>query len=154
MGKIMRTIIMNMVRIFNGHQVLVLDKKVVHGWEGLTFPGGKVEANESFNDAAIREIKEETNLDIKNLEFNGIIQWVTPEIEERLVGLLYTSRNFSGKLVTQCDEGKLFFEDYEEFKERTNKSDAMDHILDIYDGKYFEIILTYEGNQLLGESRY
>ncbi|NMB18990.1 MAG: DNA mismatch repair protein MutT, partial [Erysipelothrix sp.] len=39
----METILMNMVRIFKGDEVLVLDKKINEGWEGLTFPGGKME---------------------------------------------------------------------------------------------------------------
>lgn len=57
---------MNMVKIYNKKtgQVLVLDKVKKYGWEGLTFPGGKVEFGESFVDSVIREAKEETNLDI------------------------------------------------------------------------------------------
>ena len=36
---------MNMVKIYDekNKKVLVLDKKKKYGWEGLTFPGGKVE---------------------------------------------------------------------------------------------------------------
>ncbi|MFM1585121.1 NUDIX domain-containing protein, partial [Helcococcus ovis] len=112
----MKTIMMNMVRIFNGSKVLVLDKKKKYGWEGLTFPGGKVEPFESFNNSAIREIKEETNLDIKDLEFNGFIQWYCKNPDERYVGLLYTAHGFDGKLISENIEGNLFFEDYEEFK--------------------------------------
>ncbi len=34
--------------------------------KGLGFPGGKVEKNETIEEAAIREVKEETNLDLNN----------------------------------------------------------------------------------------
>lgn len=71
----MKTIMMNMVRIFDDNKVLVLDKVKKYGWEGFTFPGGKVEDYESFIDSAIRESKEETNLDVSDLEYNGQIVW-------------------------------------------------------------------------------
>lgn len=145
----MKYIMMNMVRIFDGNQVLVLDKKKKHGWEGLTFPGGKVEPYESFNDAAIREVKEETNLEIKNLEFNGVIQWVNYDKDETQVGFLYTSRGFSGDLIAENREGKLFFKDYNEFKIMQGHSDSMECILQIYDGKYFEIVREFNNDEII-----
>ena len=33
-------------------------------WPGITFPGGHVEINETYLESVVREIKEETNLDI------------------------------------------------------------------------------------------
>lgn len=147
----MKTILMNMVRIFDENQVLVLDKKKKYGWEGLTFPGGKVEAKESLNQSAIREIKEETNLDIKNLKFDGIIQWIDLDEDLRMTGLLYSTRDFSGNLIEDNEEGTLYFQDYNSFKETKGKSDSMDIILDIYDGKYFEVVLTYKEGKLIKE---
>lgn len=38
-------------------------------WPGLTFPGGHVEDHETFHDSVVREVKEETNLDIKTLAY-------------------------------------------------------------------------------------
>lgn len=150
----MKTIMMNMVRIFNGSKVLVLDKKKKYGWEGLTFPGGKVEPFESFNNSAIREIKEETNLDIKDLEFNGFIQWYCKNPDERYVGLLYTAHGFDGNLVSENIEGNLFFEDYEEFKAMEGHSDLMEYILKIYDGMYKEISLIYDEKNVLIEREF
>lgn len=145
----MKTTLMNMVRIIKANEVLVLDKKKKYGWEGLTFPGGKVEAGESFHDSCIREAKEETNLDISDLELNGIIHWIDLDNDSRDLGLLYTAHNFSGKLIEDNREGKLFFEDYEKFKNKSGKSASMDYILDIYEGKYFEVILTYKNHKLV-----
>lgn len=139
----MNTKIMNMVRIFDGENVLILDKKIKYGWEGLTFPGGKVDKNESFHDSAIREIKEETNLDIKNLEFNGMIQWIDLDKNTRDVGLLYTSREYSGNLIEVNIEGNLFFENYKKFLSMENKSESMDYILEIYEDQYFEILIYF-----------
>ena len=46
---------MNMCMIFNGDKVLVQDRKK-QSWSGIAFPGGHVEAGESFTEAVIREV--------------------------------------------------------------------------------------------------
>lgn len=145
----MKTVLYNMIRIMDGENVVVLDKNIKEGWEGLTFPGGKLEPNESIYESTIREAKEETNLDVKNLQFNGIIHWIEEDI--RLTGFLYTTEEFSGELVEENVEGRLFFNNYEKLKKMPNLSDSMNYIFDIYDGKYFEIVLFYENGKRIDE---
>lgn len=134
---------MNMVKIYNKKtgQVLVLDKVKKYGWEGLTFPGGKVEFGESFVDSVIREAKEETNLDIKNPKLVGIITWISDEGKD--VGLIYETTDFDGELVEENREGRLFWMDYEEFKNIQPKSMSMDKILGIYEGDYREVFWDF-----------
>ena len=136
----MKTVLMNMVKIYNKNtgEVLVLDKVKKYGWEGLTFPGGKVEPYESFEDSVIREAKEETNLDIKNPKLIGIITWITDESKD--VGLIYETSDFAGELIEENREGKLSWMDYEDFKKIPDKSMSMDKILGIYDGLYREVL--------------
>lgn len=138
---------MNMVKIYNKKtgQVLILDKVKKYGWEGLTFPGGKVEYGESFEDSVIREAKEETNLDIKNPKLVGIITWITDESKD--VGLIYETSDFEGELIEKNREGKLSWMDYEEFKKIPDKSMSMDKILGIYDGKYREVFWDLRSNK-------
>lgn len=140
----MKIVLMNMVKIYDekNKKVLVLDKKKKYGWEGLTFPGGKVEEKESFENSVIREAKEETNLEIKNPKFVGIITWTFTNDKgefQKDVGLLYQTNDFSGKLIENNREGKLFWKDYDEFKKMGKMSESMPEILKIYDGKYREI---------------
>lgn len=146
----MKTILMNMVMIYNreNNKVLVLDKKKKYGWEGLTFPGGHVEEIESFNDSAIREIKEETNLNIENLKLKGFIQWyVKDNIDERHVGILYYTEDFSGKLIEDNIEGKLFWMDLNEFLQMPNKSDSMDDCMKIYLEEFTEIVNYFDKDE-------
>ena len=130
---------MNMVKIYNKDtgEVVVLDKVKKYGWEGLTFPGGKVERGESFEDSVIREAKEETNLDIKNPKLVGIITWLTDTSKD--VGLLYETSDFTGKLEKENREGKLSWMTYENFAKSAGKSLSMDKILGIYEGRYKEV---------------
>lgn len=139
----MKIILMNMVKIYDEKtaKVLVLDKVKKYGWEGLTFPGGKVEIGESFEDSVIREAKEETNLDIKNPKLVGIITWISDTGKD--VGLLYQTSDFSGDLVKDNREGTLSWMDYEDFKKIPNKSMSMDKILGIYEGKYKEVFWDF-----------
>lgn len=138
---------MNMVKIYDKKtgQVLVLDKVKKYGWEGLTFPGGKVEFGESFVDSVIREAKEETNLDIKNPNLVGIITWISDEGKD--VGLIYETSDFEGDLVEENREGRLFWMDYEEFKNTQPKSMSMDKILGIYEGKYREVFWDFRNGK-------
>ena len=56
------------------NRILVQER---HGtnWDGLAFPGGHVEAGESFTKSVIREVYEETGYQIKNPVLCGIKQF-------------------------------------------------------------------------------
>ena len=68
----------NMCMIYKDNQILVQDR--VKSWTGVAFPGGHVELRESIVDSTIREIKEETGLDISNLKLCGIKQWFKADV--------------------------------------------------------------------------
>ncbi|MSA98582.1 NUDIX domain-containing protein [Finegoldia sp. BIOML-A3] len=150
----MENILCNMIKINRGNDVLVLDKVKKYGWEGLTFPGGHVEKIESITESVIREAKEETNLDIENIKYVGMISWYDIDNDDRIVGFLYETDDFSGELVKENVEGTLEFIDYEELKNMDGHSDSMGEIFAIYDGKYSEIVLYYEDNKCVKKECY
>ena len=150
----MENILCNMIKINRGNDVLVLDKFKKYGCEGLTFRGGHVENMESITDSVIREAKEETNLDVENIRYIGMISWYDMDNNDRIVGFLYETDDFSGELVKENVEGTLEFIDYEELKNMDGHSDSMDEIFAIYDGKYSEIVLYYEDNKCVKKECY
>lgn len=65
-------ILTNMCMVSDGCGNVLVQNRIDPSWPGITFPGGHVEAGESFVDAAVREVYEETGLRVSNLKLCGI----------------------------------------------------------------------------------
>ena len=95
----------NVCMIRNGDHVLLLNR--THDeFSGYIPPGGKVEFPESFVASAIREVKEETGLDVKNLKLKIVYEYVNPAKNERYIIFNYITDEFSGELLEMAREGK------------------------------------------------
>ena len=115
-------------------------------WIGV---GGKLEENESPDEALLREVKEETGLTLTSYRFRGIITFVSDTWEGEYM-YLYTADGFEGEII-ECDEGELSWID---------KSSVLDlptwagdrvfltRLLD-NDPEPMFIKLTYEGDDLV-----
>ena len=97
--------LMNLCMLRRGSQVLVQDRKSSI-WPGVAFPGGHVEKGESFTDAVIREVQEETGLTIFSPRLCGIKDWCENGV--RHVVLLYRTEQFTGTL-RSSDEGEVWW---------------------------------------------
>ncbi|MBX4187735.1 MAG: NUDIX domain-containing protein [Candidatus Doudnabacteria bacterium] len=60
------------VFVFKDGKFLMGQRKNSHGDGSWSVPGGHLEFGESFDEAAIREVMEETNLNIRNLRFGAV----------------------------------------------------------------------------------
>ena len=127
-----RVILTNMCMIYDYDKILVLDRQK-GTWTGITFPGGHVEKNESFVKSTIREVKEETGLDIKNLRLCGIRQFVLKENDDRYIVLLFKTDKFCGELKSS-DEGKVFWIRRSELN-NYKLADGFDKIIEVFENE-------------------
>lgn len=58
--------------VFKDGKFLMMKRHGAHGSGTWATPGGHLEFGESFEDTARREVKEETNLNIKNIRFGAV----------------------------------------------------------------------------------
>ena len=121
-------ILTTMCALIDGDNVLV-ELREKSDWPGLTFPGGHVEDNETSLQACVREMKEETGLDIFDVENVGYIEWNEPSDNKRHLSLLYIAKGYKGK-IQSSKEGKVFFIKKEEINNYPFSND-FDKILKI-----------------------
>ena len=125
----METVILtNMCMVYDGTKVLVQDR-VDPNWSGITFPGGHVEKGESFTDAVIREVFEETGLKIVSPRACGIKSWYRKD-GTRYIVLFYKTDKFSGELKSSA-EGEVFWTELEELSKLRLAKD-MDDMLKVF----------------------
>jgi 8-oxo-dGTP diphosphatase len=90
------------------HSGIVMLQKPRHGWWVL--PGGKVEPDESWPEAARREMREETGLVIDDLRLRGVhaLQIASSDgvLKRRLI-VQFSADHVTGTLLEDCKEGKL-----------------------------------------------
>lgn len=129
MSKPEPVILTNMCMVCDGDKVLVQDRKNPN-WPGITFPGGHVEPDESFVRSVIREVKEETGLDIAAPQLCGVKQFTHRRGEYRYIVLFYKTDTFSGTLRASY-EGEVFWIDRRDLH-RYPLADGFDQMLEVF----------------------
>lgn len=123
---------------------ILLQNRVKKDWQGYTLPGGHVETGESFVDAVIREMKEETGLNIINPKLAGVKQF--PIDGGRYLVLLFKATEFSGEVISS-DEGKMEWIEYSQLSEVDAVDDLEDLLNVINDPKLTEFQYLVEGDK-------
>lgn len=89
--------------VTDGDRIL-LQNRVKKDWRGYTLPGGHVEPGESFVDAVVREMREETGLTVLRPRLAGVKQF--PIEGGRYVVFLFKAEQYTGSL-RSSDEGQM-----------------------------------------------
>lgn len=88
--------------VLNDRNELLLIKGPRRGWE---MPGGQVEEGESIQQAAVRETKEESGIEIEIIKFCGIFQ----NVERSICNTLFLGRVIGGKPTTSPESLEVGF---------------------------------------------
>ena len=105
--------------IYRGREIL-LQNRVKRDWAGYTLPGGHVEPGESFVEACIREMREETGLTVSNVRLCGVKQF--PQGDNRYIVFLFKTDSFEGKLCSS-EEGRMEWVSLDRLEEYSTVSD-------------------------------
>ena len=129
MARVENCILTNMCMIYDENRILVQDRKDPN-WPGISFPGGHIEEGESFVSSTIREVKEETGLDITNLKLCGMKQWTHREAKYRYIVFFYKTNSFSGQLKSS-DEGEVFWVEKSDLKKYL-LADGFEEMIEVF----------------------
>lgn len=115
-------------------------------WNGV---GGKFEPNETPEECTIREVKEETNLDVKNLKLKGLLTFPNFLKGEDWYVFVYLIDDFEGELIESCKEGHLEWIDDDKILD-LNLWEGDKYFLKLVDeNKFFSGKLTYINKKLV-----
>ncbi len=133
----------NMCMIYDGEgNVLVQDKKNHPTWHGWNFPGGHIEPGEYVTPSVIREIQEETGLQIENPKLCGIKEFHKSKDGKRYIVFLYIADKFTGDLKAS-NEGEIFWYPLCELSKSDKLIDGFAEMLPVFtNSKISEIYYT------------
>lgn len=121
-------------------EVVVIDR--LKKYPGICFPGGHVEPGESFTACAVREVREETGLEIKDPVLCGIVHWAKKDSSDRYIEYLFRASDFCGTLSSGTDEGRVFW---------TPKKDLINMNLSVNFDYYLPAFFSESPIELFGE---
>ena len=97
-----------MCMVYKDDGSFLVENRLKKDWPGLTFPGGHVEDDELIENAVIREMKEETGLELLEIEPKGYIEWNEFGDDVRHLAMLFRTNKYKGTLKSS-KEGEIFF---------------------------------------------
>lgn len=107
--------------VVNDKNEILLIKGPKRGWE---MPGGQVEEGESIRDAAIRETKEESGIEVEIVRFCGIFQ----NVKKSICNTLFLAKPIGGESTTSSESLEVGFFPIEQALEMVTYSNSRERI--------------------------
>lgn len=126
MGKTENVELTVLCMIESGEKIL-LQNRIKKDWRGYALPGGHVEQGESFVDAVIREMREETGLTVVDPRLVGVKQF--PIDNGRYVVLLFKATEWTGNVISS-EEGQMEWIEYS-YLSKVKTVDDFDELLKV-----------------------
>lgn len=142
-----KVILTNMCMIYDKETDAVVLENRVKSWPGLAFPGGHVERGEAIVPSVIREIKEETGLDITDVKLVGVRDWYDVETNERTVVFLFATAAYKGTLIKGTEEGEVKWVKRTALKDLKFADGFKDQLDLFFKGSFTEVFTTNESGE-------
>ena len=114
-------------------------------WIGV---GGHFEKGESPEECLLREVKEETGLELTSYQFRGIVTFISDEWPDEYM-CLYTADRYTGD-IGNCDEGELVWVEKEKIMDlNILEGDKIFLKLLMENQPFFSLKLEYKGDKLV-----
>ena len=114
-------------------------------WIGV---GGHFEKGESPEECLLREVKEETGLELTSYQFRGIVTFISDEWPDEYM-CLYTADRYTGD-IGNCDEGELVWVEKEKIMDLNIwEGDKIFLKLLMENQPFFSLKLEYKGDKLV-----
>jgi 8-oxo-dGTP diphosphatase len=133
-----------------GDKLLLIHKKRGLGTGKVNGPGGRVEAGETWEQAAVRETQEETGLTPQALEPGGEI-WFQFTDGYSLAVRVFLARGWSGVL-TACDEADPFWQPARDLPWSTMWADDSLWLRPLLAGRWIQAHYVFDG-EVMREAR-
>ena len=128
-------------------KLLFIEKKRGLGNGYFNAPGGHIEESETASEAAIRETKEETGLDIENPVFRGILRFQFAN-GIREIGYVFFADNAKGEL-KECEEARPFWQEKATLPWENMWADDRLWLPGALEGKKFDACFVFDDREMI-----
>lgn len=133
----MSKIILYNICLIKNEKDEILVQKRFRGMKGFSFPGGKINPDESIEESVCREVLEETGLQVITKHFVSTVSFYDSVLDERTQVFLFKCDKFQGELIRENDEGLFFWCCLDDFLELQHV-DGMNEFIKAYNNESFE----------------